>query len=527
MISGSIGFAFFANAQSHIQPDTIMARVIGTYSRFPNTEKSFEALLGCAAIESEVTDKAALTEFHFLMAHDLWKLGLQESALNHIQKSIDHSLSAHSDTTEIFLKMGTKIGYYLAMSRSDSALILARDANGIASDLDSIYQAAALNNIGLCHQELHDLEDARSYFDSSLKMIPNQWENHDQLKWLQIAVKDNLAQCFAEKGNYSRAISLVTENIVELEDMHIIDEYWCSKFTEYGLRKARLAIRSGDWQIAQNVSEQLRTFYDQCPEGLSKQDELDILKLEHELAVHDNQTSKERDLNRAILSLTETIDRNNSELQMSSLKRMSAISLDKTKTDYLKSIELIDQKVRFRNYLILLIGLISILGLGTALLTYKLRLQSRKLENQQLQIELQHKNNDLGNLALDISTRKKLTEEMLNYIRELNSSSSPLDLKIVERDLKQQIKADEKREWVHSQVEKINSAFYDRLTSKYPSLAPTELELCAMIRAGMSNKEIAEIRNISPSSASTARYRLRKKLGIEEGDDLNQVLNEV
>ena len=76
-------------------------------------------------------------------------------------------------------------------------------------------------------------------------------------------------------------------------------------------------------------------------------------------------------------------------------------------------------------------------------------------------------------------------------------------------------------------VEDISQAFYDRLKEKFPSLSPSEVELCAFIRAGLSNIEIAHIRNIQPKSVRMTKYRLKKKLAVAEEMDINEFVKSV
>ncbi|MUP47517.1 hypothetical protein E0K83_17380 [Gramella sp. BOM4] len=58
-----------------------------------------------------------------------------------------------------------------------------------------------------------------------------------------------------------------------------------------------------------------------------------------------------------------------------------------------------------------------------------------------------------------------------------------------------------------------------KLLKKHPHLSSYDLDLSALL-LDHSSKEIAQKLNISPSSVNTARYRLRKKLNLESGDDL-------
>ena len=60
----------------------------------------------------------------------------------------------------------------------------------------------------------------------------------------------------------------------------------------------------------------------------------------------------------------------------------------------------------------------------------------------------------------------------------------------------------------------VHEEFYQNLKKKFPDLTPAEIKLAAFLRLNMNTKEIASITNQSVNSLETARYRLRKKLGI-------------
>ena len=60
----------------------------------------------------------------------------------------------------------------------------------------------------------------------------------------------------------------------------------------------------------------------------------------------------------------------------------------------------------------------------------------------------------------------------------------------------------------------VHSDFYNKLVQRFPELSPSEQRLCAFLRLNMTTKEISELTGQQPSSLETARYRLRKKLGI-------------
>ncbi len=62
--------------------------------------------------------------------------------------------------------------------------------------------------------------------------------------------------------------------------------------------------------------------------------------------------------------------------------------------------------------------------------------------------------------------------------------------------------------------------FYEKLNRSHPDLSTNERKLCAFLRLNMSSKEIASITFQSPKSIDMARYRLRKKLNLDDNKNL-------
>lgn len=80
--------------------------------------------------------------------------------------------------------------------------------------------------------------------------------------------------------------------------------------------------------------------------------------------------------------------------------------------------------------------------------------------------------------------------------------------------------------WEHfaHHFDKVHNDFLIVLKSRYPNLTPSELKLCAYLRMNLSNKEIAQLINISTRGVEIARYRLRKKLGLTKEVNLFEFL---
>ena len=67
-------------------------------------------------------------------------------------------------------------------------------------------------------------------------------------------------------------------------------------------------------------------------------------------------------------------------------------------------------------------------------------------------------------------------------------------------------------------------SFYKVLLEKFPNLTPNERKLCALLRSGLTSKDIAALTFQNPQSVDVARYRLRKKLNLINDENLTDFL---
>jgi len=69
---------------------------------------------------------------------------------------------------------------------------------------------------------------------------------------------------------------------------------------------------------------------------------------------------------------------------------------------------------------------------------------------------------------------------------------------------------------LESNLSEILSPFSRRLSMKYASLTPTEIQIANFLKEGKKNREIAELMNISVRSVGNYRLHIRKKVGLRK-----------
>lgn len=159
----------------------------------------------------------------------------------------------------------------------------------------------------------------------------------------------------------------------------------------------------------------------------------------------------------------------------------------------------------------------------------ELEIHTMQLENKILNTRLETKRQELINLALSIEDQRSFLEKIGSVVALVQKKNSDPEvehgLKSLSAMISQRMTFNRDMEAFNGQVEQIHKDFQAKLDSVFPGLTDLEKKLATLLRLNLSTKEIAALLNISPKSAETARYRLRKRLNIQSGENLNQFIN--
>lgn len=138
--------------------------------------------------------------------------------------------------------------------------------------------------------------------------------------------------------------------------------------------------------------------------------------------------------------------------------------------------------------------------LNKEILELKINLQDRQLLTSSLQI--QKKNEILNQISKEVSKVPQLKEH--------NTAPS---LKAIHLLIKNHENADNSWAIFKEHFEKIHPNFLESLKNDHPELTPNDIRLSAYLKLNLTNKEIAVLQNIEPTSVKRAKIRLKQKLG--------------
>lgn len=151
------------------------------------------------------------------------------------------------------------------------------------------------------------------------------------------------------------------------------------------------------------------------------------------------------------------------------------------------------------------------------------------LKQEQLSEEVVHKSEDLAKLAMDLIKKKNVIKRLKDNLETVKNDNSLSDIQShiqkISKSLDKHLK-DEENEWhlFDNGFNKVHEEFFERLLKNYPELTAQDLRLAAYLRMNLSTKEIAPLLNISTRGVEIKRYRLRKKIQLEEHENLNDFM---
>ena len=178
---------------------------------------------------------------------------------------------------------------------------------------------------------------------------------------------------------------------------------------------------------------------------------------------------------------------------------------------------------KFRLVLLLLALAVMIIVGVPIYLKLKSRIKQSAISEKKLKYELDHKNKELASYTLNFVQKNEIISNIKEQVKELSKRALPEENKKfqqINKVIDESFRADKEWENFKFRFEEVHEGFFKNLQANYADLSNAELRLCALLRLNMNLKESSQILGIAPDSVKTARYRLRKKLGLAKEENL-------
>ncbi len=447
-------------------------------------------------------------------------------------KYVDMLSYAHSILAENYAKVGLL----------DSAALEHKANMTYTKSLDYIYYPSAINNYGLYFLWYKkDLKTALHHFETAYDMLKSKFPDHTLIG----SVRDNIADVYIETNRLSAAYDLYKTNF-EFYKTAINEKTLqpdVQRLINAGAQLITTGVKLNQLEDAQETLTQLERIMETDTTGVSKNENAVIpyLDAKERLQFAQNKTLEAYETVKASKSFSDSLREISNAADKKWREELNDITLDRVALNF--EIDRIqkESELKKQRSKLWISGLISSFFIVLLLFLFLSRRQhlvnaknkqliaeheyeNATLKVSQLNTEIESKKRDLSDFAITLTQNQEWTNhlsEKLQQIKQVSGAEKTNLLQELDIEISNKITFDEDTKAFFERLEKLSDAFFSKLTEQFPNLSKNEIRLCSLIRLKIESRSIATLQNITLASLNTSRYRLRKKLNLQEHTDLD------
>lgn len=183
-----------------------------------------------------------------------------------------------------------------------------------------------------------------------------------------------------------------------------------------------------------------------------------------------------------------------------------------------------ERSVLLRNFFIIMILFLSVVAI--------LLINRNRSKHIQKELKLERdKNKAEAELATFTLRLHEKNRQLLQLQEEVNELTSEHDIQARQELIAQMqdstILTDEEWDDFRRLFEQVHVGYIGRIKEHSHDITPAEMRYMVLIKLGMNNKEIAGMLGIGNSSVRNYKFRLRKKFGLTDSDDLEEMIKNI
>ncbi len=434
------------------------------------------------------------------------QLGNLPRALDYTNKALRLKKENANDFIHFRKELITIAIIYDLMGLHEKSLYYYNEIRRLTPKGDAEIFLFSLNNIGVLYENLEQLDSAYYYFDLLEKSAENDPGDMKQTALFGKARILNL------RGDFTGSHKLLSE-VIKQEDTYL--NYWRAKnYLDMGELNKALALAKKEYQ------EELKT--------VNRQDIL--IKL---LDLLSNAYTMRKQYDSALFFKKDQYIIADSLFRKDTQRKLSNLYIDIETMDKQIEIDKLNTEkevngLKNRNLKIVIIfgSFAALMTIIAGVLFYRNRMKKQLLNNAALHFKVEQKSRDLHHQALRmIQINNHLTEieEQLKKLRK-EGSEAPQEIQRLLTSINLNKSLEKEWENFSDYFSLVHEGFNETIEGKFPNLSISEKRLIVLVRMNLTNKEVASLLNIEMSSVKMAKYRLKRKLNLDEEQDLTLFL---
>lgn len=394
--------------------------------------------------------------------------------------------------------------YDEAVTNFQKALELSEQLN------DKFLWACSINNLGAVYASMGHFEKSKAFFISSEKISID-----NNLKVLLIHNYTNLAILYCNRGEYAEALHYcdMAMRISEQE------QHWKPSVILNNIKSITL-FKKGDYlgslkyaMVSDSINGNIRAIeYSASNAGLMSDAYMELGKTDSAFKYY-----------KSYIVYKDSLESRKNETNLQKIKYEYGLKRDVEQQNWRNT-----RNVLIMSFVFLLMVCVIIFFILQNKKN-KLMVRNIELENKNLGYQLDHKKREITTKLMYIQKKNEAISSIAERLKDSTPGFMVKNQAIINDVVKELSANTNDNNWKEFELrfEEVHPGFFKNLLKAYPTLTQNEQRLCAYLKLNMSTKDIAKILYLSVNSVISARYRLRKKLGLNNSEaDITKFLDQ-
>ncbi len=376
------------------------------------------------------------------------------------------------------------------------------DILGIASNLD---------NIGKVYKETQDFTRALEYYARSLELF-RQTERKD----LVAMVTSSIGVVYTHLGNYDKAISHLKSSLsthIETGKLHWQGSDLVNLGNVYGLKKNYVQALE-NFQKSLEISVKLQRMEGQAiaTGNIAKLYAMEDFE-HHSDAKAEEYMLKAIDLSKSIGIKTHEYGCHHALAQIYKRQKRWEQFAEHFERYHELEKEVEGESVKRK---------IEEFTISMAVKEKQREIEIHKLRSEQLEKEMKLQQRELANKTLQLVQQVEMIQnfrvEIEKVVRHADTAERAIrSIKLKLNELPENVLQWQKFE---SEFRSVHPEFEENLKQQFHDLSIAEMKVCCLLRIGMNTRDIATLLFLSERTVENHRFRIRKKMGIANSEDI-------
>jgi DNA-binding CsgD family transcriptional regulator len=370
-----------------------------------------------------------------------------------------------------------------------------------------------MNTLGLINSSAKNYPKASNYFETALKVA----KLHNVKPWIAL-ISGNLGNIYYKLGDYKKARPLVQK-----------DYTLSMEAQQKGSALSALSILI-NMDIDDNLIEKSNAQFKELEKLFAT--EKDLYTKRFFLNTKTKLLEANHNYKEALTAYKEYVENEDSIAAKKDIEKLGKTEFQINFEQEAAKVKLLKEKKK-RSDLYLIIALILVTLVSTAAWIIIVQIRKRRKENEahillekeQLNKELQSAEREMRQILTNLIEKNEMVELLNKEIEGFQLQIDQTEDEEKKHSLQDKLQSfillsDD--DWLEFKklFNRLNPGYFDRLFELFPDLTNGEIRLVTLIKLNLGNLEISRALGISPDSVRKTSLRLRKKLNIEQHDDL-------